>query len=108
VPAFVARGEAGRQTRDQNTVIRLSPKEAIALTVGASPTRICARTIRPSPISRFLFQTAEHMYHRLRNVSVVIDNPPSSRFPMIDVRDAIGDGHLLSSKRKLPRWTSRS
>ena len=31
--------------------------------MGASPTRICASKIRPSPISSFLPQTAEHIYH---------------------------------------------
>jgi hypothetical protein len=33
------------------------------MTVAASPMRICASTIRPSPISCFLPKTAQHIYH---------------------------------------------
>jgi len=40
--------------------------------------------------------------HRRRNISVVMDNPPSSGFSAIDVRDAMRDSNLLSGKRKVP------
>jgi hypothetical protein len=52
-------------------------------------------------MSCFLPKPAQRIYHWLRNVSVVMDDLPRSRFPTIDVRDAALAGHRLSSKRKL-------
>jgi|SRR5215469_10850440 len=49
----------------------------------------------------FSLQSAEHIYHWLCGVSVVMDNLPSSRFTTINVRDANVAGYRLSTERKL-------
>jgi hypothetical protein len=48
------------------------------------------------------FQAAEEVHHRRRNIGVVMDYPPLSRFAAVDVRDALLDGDLLSRNLGLP------
>jgi hypothetical protein len=51
------------------------------------------------PVCHFL---AENVLHCRRNIDVVMDDFPGPGLSMIDVRNAILDGDLLSSKLELP------
>ena len=56
----------------------------------------------PEARLRGLLQAAENAQHRRRQIRVVMNDPPLSRFTTIDVRDALLDGDLLSGNRDLP------